>query len=60
MAIGNLYKSIDMFHPYVWYGTPTIYNGSQIQVSDGVNTQNYFGSFYYSSNGTPGGTVTST
>ena len=60
MAIGNLYKSIDMFHPYVWYGTPTIYNGSQIQVSDGVNTQNYFGSFYYYSNGAPGGTVTST
>ncbi len=56
----NLYQSLDMSRPTVWYGSVVGATGTQINISDGINTQIYNGNFYYGSFGLSGGTINST
>ena len=59
MATVNLAQSVDMSNPLVWYGSVTVATSSQIQVSDGINLVNYYGSFTYFGGYLSGGTITS-
>lgn len=61
MAKLTLTQPIDMNQIASWNGIISIVNFSQIRVSDGYRTQDYFGTFNYSSNGElSSGTLTAT
>lgn len=60
MATATAYYAVNMDRAYIWDGDVTISNSRQIQIKDGTDIQNYYGSFTYSGNKLSGGTVTST
>ena len=61
MAQLTLKQSIDMSQIASWDGDVVIANASQIRISDGYRTQDYFGTFNYNSAGyLSGGTLTAT
>jgi Ca2+-binding RTX toxin-like protein len=52
-------QSIDMLHPYIWYGELTSYDSSHITISDGNgNYGTYYGYFAFTQYGIAGGTLT--
>ncbi|MBC3956926.1 MULTISPECIES: DUF4214 domain-containing protein [Pseudomonas] len=60
MATLKLYQPIDMNALQAWDGTFPIVEAGHIQATDGVRTQDYFGSFQFSNGEVSGGVLTST
>gem|GEM_PF-1602278 len=62
MATVTMYRAFNMDEMDVWSSgsaVMTIHTATQIQISDGVHVQNYFGTFTYDAGEVTGGTVTS-
>jgi len=60
MATVKLYQPLDMTALQAWDGTFPIVDAGHIQATDGVRTQDYFGSFQFSNGEVSGGVLTST
>ena len=60
MATLKLHQPINMTTLQAWDGEFTIADSTQIRATDGVRTQDYFGTFQYSNDDLSGGTLTST
>lgn len=60
MATFQAYQAVDMQNPYIWYGTVTVANSSQISLTNYRGSSGtYYGSFLYSGNAVTGGVLTS-
>ncbi|WP_256806990.1 hypothetical protein [Pseudomonas kurunegalensis] len=60
MAKLKLHQPINMTTLQAWDGEFTIADSTHIRATDGVRTQDYFGTFQYSNDDLSGGTLTST
>lgn len=60
MATLKLYQPIDMNALQAWDGTFPIADAGHIQATDGIRTQDYFGSFQFTNGEVSGGVLTST
>lgn len=60
MATLKLHQPINMNNLQAWDGTFPIVDSGHIRATDGVRTQDYFGSFQFTNGEVSGGTLTST